>query len=1819
MNVLDELRTGEKVAEGRFRVDQQRALEKLRKNRLANPADWVKDVLRAAHASGAKLIEARTDADDVELFFDGRPFPAAVMKNLLAQALGSDETHDSEPRYRLFALGIAGALGVGLKRLHVHSGKVALDVDAAGNVELRETDARVRTAVKARKKLGLGVAAALLFGKKPEAQNIRFGAFWLDAAVRLDGKEQIKLTRSKQLHDDGTLALFAKPYELDFSRVTLVSHGVQAGLRYWTLPGVQLDAVVFCDSFRSNASGSDVVDTDPQLEKALAACRKASLALLQEHVLEPSPALREQLATRLLRDDKLDSKVREVLGSMPLFPGPSGERWSLSALEGHARRSGSLYVATQAYPKGSYPEHTVLFDADTRRWEELLPAGKRVDVDDIVRRNRRVAENKARWETQAPEPASLDARDWLARTPIATPKLKGEVGLLARGDGAWVRLLAKGRFVQEGEVPLLAPLRLRAVVDVQGSISDKLWAELPTPKLWSTVVDEVQAAAEAAVGLALSGPDAQAAFAHARDVLLRRAADKGKGLPKAVTKAPLFECLAGARCSLDDLRSEERWRFVTRRFDDPALDGRRVLVLDDPAEKQRLEPYANGRLTDVTGQLEREREVRRRLAGPKQKPVVLGGLVTAPFSRGALHGEVAISDDASDKLDLVLLRDGFELERTTQTARYGPARAAVESAALKPNADWSKAVRDAAFDEALKAAHDAEAQLLVPLLDKFPSFGAMPAAGKAWLLAFAKKELGGPHDAVVNALLDAKLLDGPKGPVSLAELKALATRRGHLYLLPSWRPAEDLAGEACVSGDEDVEALLHLGTGLEPEDGMPVLERAAALAEFSKRAPHERELGPSSALYVEVDGAPFRGGAALALAWEPLARASLLVDGRLWKSESVPSALPLDLELHVDGVSPLDPLDGALRQKLGSLVVRAQARVLERALDEGHRRAAFAALGEHLERSLAAPLARRLLDLPLFPCTDGAERSAAALAGLGTVKYVTKRLAGSPRSGAPVVLALDAGVTAGLARFAREDVTETLELELGARDQHSRKPVAEQIQLSSAALLKRAVFGAVAGEVALAPAAEGRLELFYERRPLCAVPAALPMPLAAAVNCERINPSPTLDGVLRDAAFQKVVDAVVNEAGALGDELARRWDELKAHPAALEAALRLCALFAGQRGKKRDGHPLLELPLLTATDGRPLTVRWLLDAGAGTRGKVAWSERAGALLDDRWVWRATREQRAWLAPLDLALADVSEELERADRVRARPKVSDLKAPLESGWRERFDAGGIAGEVALPEAPTEALEVELYHERALLERYATDHVFGGVAAVNCDALKPNASWTKAARNGAFKSVMVEVEKALERVLARRLQHLDRSWWHWAENAVLWAAGQAGPVGEAVLELQMFETLAGERVTVGAVLAEYARTRCIAVADPRAGPAPAGRLVLKDTAQAQKLLGALRVTVKGVTDELMRQAEQAAQRRARKLPQASWVGDALVRVKVNGPGVTGELALPAGDPNVEVTLAKQGTRVQALTRRLAPEVAGVVDIEDLLVNEAWTEARLAPPERELIEKTVDELLGALCRAVPSMARERRAGARRHVLVWVTRAGVTQAAHLDRLTGAHADLARAPVFETAAGEWTSLAVLADEVSRRGQLAVFAKSWLKPDTGGVLGLWVPSHDEPWLDRLEAVLGPGSLERVKDARLWREKLSEEDPLPGSPEAWSLGRLRRDVRLLRAGALGALSADDVDDLRLKSLGGAAAVRYDARRRVVLLDVDHAQVKRALAEGKLRRERLYVLLAAIYGAINRALDRITDEHEASLALALATHLAENPQLLEPGES
>ncbi|HRC55844.1 MAG TPA: hypothetical protein PKU97_07965, partial [Kofleriaceae bacterium] len=103
---------GALVASGHVRVDAARALVKLRAYRLANPADWILEAIRAAVGSGATAIELDGDADDVWLRWWGPAWSADSFLHVLDDLVSPEASDQVYPR-RLLGSAINSALGLG--------------------------------------------------------------------------------------------------------------------------------------------------------------------------------------------------------------------------------------------------------------------------------------------------------------------------------------------------------------------------------------------------------------------------------------------------------------------------------------------------------------------------------------------------------------------------------------------------------------------------------------------------------------------------------------------------------------------------------------------------------------------------------------------------------------------------------------------------------------------------------------------------------------------------------------------------------------------------------------------------------------------------------------------------------------------------------------------------------------------------------------------------------------------------------------------------------------------------------------------------------------------------------------------------------------------------------------------------------------------------------------------------------------------------------------------------------------------------------------------------------------------------------------------------------------------------------------------------------------------------------------------------------------------------------------------------------------------------------------------------------------------------
>ena len=1174
---------GDKVAEGRFRIDARRALERLKHHRFAEPSHWVLEVVRAAVLSDATHIEVRTDADDVEVSFDGEPFPADVMKDLLAQGLVAGTTREAR-RARLLGLGVAGALGVSPQRLVVESGGWAVSVSPDAQVTVEPCAAR-GTKLSLRKRFGWRVAAAVLRGA-PEAAAIRQRCGGLGSRVSVNGEPVAGGERSatRWTLDGGWLWVRSAKEGAEVSELTVELLGVVVVRRLVTLPGVQLQAWLGSDELRTNASGSDVVDDDPVLLAALKELRRVSLQGLAADVkrlrLEPDEELREAIVARLLCDDT-PADARAILEEAPVLPGPSGERSSVAEVRAAVKSGQPLHVAHSLYPAGTYPRPTVLHP---QAWKKLLPDARQVDVAPQVQRNRRAAEVRKAWAAQPVEPAQLPADQAVfARVRFDTPALEGEVALHDRPHGAFVRVLSQGRFVQQGEVPFLAPLRLRAVVNLKRELRQKSWRHVPSPRFFSMVTGEVLAAAQRSVVEALSAEVESARElrpelrAHVRDLLVRLLRDGAPSFPAVARRAPLFPVVGGGPAlSLEQLEGLRPWRYVTERWSDPLMNGEPVLqlTLDDVALLKQLH---GERLQDASSRLRAERAVRRRLAnGEREAARVVGCEVVVPLVAEGLTGEVGLTATPGKSRSIALFRDGLRLDTALVPSTLPQLCAAVDCPALTPDEHWLNAVRDDAFERVVQAVKAREGALAAAVVRKYGEWAFVPPAGRDYLARWGRDALSETSAGTLEVqAVEALRFATSVGTRSLAELRDAVKAQGKLWVL-----ADGVRGVPpdvlVVAADPRGAELLARVTGLTAEDAAQEVARLRAEAAFRARPLHPGKLPDDVFPRVQVahDGVRLEAGV---LGTSRSCAVEVLVHGRFLLEETMPTWLPLKALAHLEGLSPaVRYLPPEWRERLGGALDEATRRLLAEALRSpdapGNRRALLQALAARFDVTTDAALGKRLRDWPAFLCTDGRRRTVGELEGRDVVCF-TDLGEGELPDGTPVVFVHDDDERQVLARFrAVKSVTEELLVAAQARAERAKMQAREVVRVEADAPWRRAFVtagkDAVEGEVAIVLRDGGWLELLMERKPLCVLPGALSAPLAAAVNCDALKPVPSHSGVVHDAAYEGVLAQVQQAALALADDVAAAWGTLDA---GLRARLRGRGALGGRRQPRR--HP----------------------------------------------------------------------------------------------------------------------------------------------------------------------------------------------------------------------------------------------------------------------------------------------------------------------------------------------------------------------------------------------------------------------------------------------------------------------------------------------------------------------------------------------------------------------------------------------------------------------------------------------------------------------
>ncbi|MFT3711128.1 MAG: hypothetical protein QM817_26160 [Archangium sp.] len=1847
---------GEKVSAGKIRIDSKRALQRLRDFRFSDPSHWILEVLRAAAESNANTVDIETDSNDVIITFGGAPLSDSAMEHLLDRALEPGDTKE-ERRVRLLALGVAGALGAGAAWVKVESGNRELLLEGE-DVKLTTRTVKA-TRVHLHKAFGWRVITGFVRGS-PEAEAVKTRVRSFPAKLKLDGKVlvpagghafeptaskpgELTTVRVRERKKGWVLDVEFDPDDLRrASTLWLEVSGVTVSSRQLELPGLPLHAWLSSSELRRNASGSDVLDDDETLLAAQVKLRELSVELLDAHLVElcGNTQWRRRLAAMLQTanaDSNRNRLVVDVLHNAPLFPGPSNDWSTYEQLAEAVKRNGCLHVATEHWPANSYPSPTVLLKSGADDIEHLLPEGKRVDVRKVVQQRRRVALARAELESRTQAEVELGDSHWDLRGTVSGSSAKGLLGLDERERGAFVKLLAGGRFFHAGEATTLAPLRLRAVINWEKPLGDTYFEEGGEEKLFGLVLRPVEEAATELICAGLANGKSEA-VPHAIDLLTRLAQrnTKRSDLPARLRAAKLFEVIGGKRFSLDEFDGWKRWPFVLGQRTQPLLSGEDVLLLTNDLHAL-FKKLGGKKLEEVSTQLDFERSIRRRMDGPPEPAAVTDPHVAlVKVSAPNASGEVALPKEREGKLTLTVLRDGLRLETTQLSAKFGAARAVIDSPALVPNDTWNAVKRDAAWQAVLTAVQDAERRLGAELV-KVPRH-QWGANGETYLEQFLARELRHYDPAKLDefdrAVVEAPLFDAGARRISLAELSKQSRLLAWTRPGPSRPTLPSELQHPVIFESGQLVALLSDALGRPFEDAAPELERAEARRRLDAQPELKFELEPRAALEARVSGASWTALAGLREGTNSLARVEVRVQRRAWITQTRSAAFPVSLIVDLPQLT-LDPartLTKADDGRVADALAAAQQELVTEALGEWRRAKSEAAqtllllaLGREFDETLSSKLlASDLRSAEVFPCTDGKLRAAMQLES--PVQFVKSPLEGSLPNKRPIVVADSEFVRIGLYRFDRAvDVEDALRLQNQAmRERESVTAVAEVKSSVESWFRQRINENGITGEVAIAREGGGRLELFIEKKALCTLGAALPPTFAAAIDSPRLHPKPGFTGVEQDAGYEEVL-ALVEQSGArLAEKVANEpippgWEGAVVRLAFHVATAQAWEWKGKKKGKGKKAraettsptHALVRKPLLRANDGTTLCVKDLIDSQLAN-GHVAFAERGGSFLGKAHrAWWPREGERDAAKALGLDLHDITTQLDDADRVRALPVFERVDAPLQSAWRAAVKGPGLEGEVALHELAAPNFVVEVLHHKRLLERWSAPHPIGGVARVNSELLTPDERFSEAKRDAAFKAMLSAAEAALERAILERVQKHTRGFDAWIRSVMKWKRTGGGPIAEALSALELFESLDGRRITIGRVIELAAKKGKVPVAERvLLEYAPADTLILvHDTANLSGL-EALGLKAEVVSDELSRKSELHKSLTTRRLKELRFKGEALARLPLT-EGLEGEVVIAFGD-GLELVLARDGIPVSRFELKHLG-VAGVIGVPELEVNEGWTQATPSRAQKNLIAARIDELFSVLARESPKLGdgdRERAATVALSYLLAESEGGRVEFGNLR--AGARA-IARAPLFITGEGTRVSLEHLASAASQSGKIAVFERGLRVPSSEVVV---VPSFDTPWLTAFETALGKNKVWKVRDVSQWEQAAREADPPVDSALAHGLEQLRKNVRLLRSGALGRLTPEDLEDVKLSRDGGKTALRYDGKRKLVLLDPEHPHVARALGDVRAFPERLWVLLAAIFGVVNRALENVTDEHEAQLALALAAHLAANPQLLEP---
>ena len=277
-------------SQGGFTLDRDKAREKMRQFQLADPREYLLQLIRTAHCQGATRIDIEVDADDMHLRFDGAVFTQRDFEELYDALFGRADDPAVAGRRHL-ALGLNAALGLDPRRITVHSGAAWLTVVPDGDDDFGALDPPIEgTWLHARDRMRFSNVFRFfqgLGGSLPEAKLVaeRCGFSTTDITINgkplLDGRARIQ-SRTAAFHSSERDECWAYGGPTRPGRAGEL-HIIAGGVRVTTvaLPGmVGFVGAAGSRHIRTDVSQADVI-RDHRFERVMDCARAVQIGALE--------------------------------------------------------------------------------------------------------------------------------------------------------------------------------------------------------------------------------------------------------------------------------------------------------------------------------------------------------------------------------------------------------------------------------------------------------------------------------------------------------------------------------------------------------------------------------------------------------------------------------------------------------------------------------------------------------------------------------------------------------------------------------------------------------------------------------------------------------------------------------------------------------------------------------------------------------------------------------------------------------------------------------------------------------------------------------------------------------------------------------------------------------------------------------------------------------------------------------------------------------------------------------------------------------------------------------------------------------------------------------------------------------------------------------------------------------------------------------------------------------------------------------------------------------------------------------------------------